>query len=244
MSYNYDLYYTEQYKPLNKSGYSKTDLKKYSNFSYARYRFLKRNKIIQQLSKEMKMLGIGSGIGGFEKIMKDKGFDILGSDVSAKTAEIAQNLNKNIKFIKFDVTKDVVEARHPSSLALHRTGDWPLYFDCIFSFEVLEHLENPEQAIKNISKLLKKGGYFIGTTPYQPRFKTDPTHINEKNIEQWSKIFKNAGFKILFFKDISFFPYLYRFNKFFSFCFPYKAKTENVNRYLISTQFFVVEKIN
>jgi len=36
-------------------------------------------------------------------------------------------------------------------------------FDCVFSYAVIEHLYNPFLAIREISRVLKPGGWFIGT---------------------------------------------------------------------------------
>ncbi len=39
-------------------------------------------------------------------------------------------------------------------------------FDCVFCFETIEHVENPFTAIKEIYRVLKPGGIFIGSTPF------------------------------------------------------------------------------
>jgi SAM-dependent methyltransferase len=39
----------------------------------------------------------------------------------------------------------------------------PESFHCVFSYAVLEHLHNPFIAIKEIERVLKPGGYFVGT---------------------------------------------------------------------------------
>jgi SAM-dependent methyltransferase len=39
----------------------------------------------------------------------------------------------------------------------------PDSFDCVFSYAVLEHLHNPFIAIREIERVLKSGGFFIGT---------------------------------------------------------------------------------
>ncbi|GAG76193.1 unnamed protein product, partial [marine sediment metagenome] len=38
-------------------------------------------------------------------------------------------------------------------------------FDCIFMGEILEHLENPYKAIKEVSRVMKEGGRLYLTTP-------------------------------------------------------------------------------
>lgn len=39
------------------------------------------------------------------------------------------------------------------------------FFDMVYSGEVIEHLYNPDQMIAEVQRVLKKGGYFLVTTP-------------------------------------------------------------------------------
>lgn len=48
--------------------------------------------------------------------------------------------------------------------------NWPLpdkSFDAVFSLEVIEHLENPRHFAREISRILRPGGYALITTPNQ-----------------------------------------------------------------------------
>jgi SAM-dependent methyltransferase len=44
-------------------------------------------------------------------------------------------------------------------------------FDCVFSYAVLEHLHSPFLTIKDIERVLKPGGLFIGTASQE-----EPSH--------------------------------------------------------------------
>ncbi|MDK2921211.1 MAG: hypothetical protein PWR24_768 [Desulfonauticus sp.] len=43
-------------------------------------------------------------------------------------------------------------------------------FDCVITQDVMEHLPNPELALKEIYRTLKKGGYYIFTVPLVNKF--------------------------------------------------------------------------
>lgn len=45
-----------------------------------------------------------------------------------------------------------------------------LAFDCVFCFDVLEHIENDIMAIKQIVSLLEVGGLFVISVPLRPEF--------------------------------------------------------------------------
>lgn len=49
---------------------------------------------------------------------------------------------------------------------IHKLSFYDKKFDCIFMLEVLEHVQNPFQAIKEISRILEKDGHVILSTPF------------------------------------------------------------------------------
>ena len=70
----------------------------------------------------------------------------------------------------------------------------------VVSCEVIEHLEEPENMLSEVSRVLKKGGKFILTTPYRlTEIPQDPNHVKEYFPEELKKMlekyFKNVGLK-------------------------------------------------
>lgn len=79
-------------------------------------------------------------------------------------------------------------------------------YDVIMAFEVLEHLPDPQESIKNIFDTLNKNGIFYGTLPnyhgydfleigqiYRNLFA--PTHLNYFNPKSLEILLKQSGFK-------------------------------------------------
>jgi ubiquinone/menaquinone biosynthesis C-methylase UbiE len=88
-------------------------------------------------------------------------------------------------------------------------------FDAVFLGEVIEHLENPYQALMEISRILKKKGSIYITTPNKLRYQNikrairgrkEKTKISDRPIawhhyefsyQELDSILENAGLKIL-----------------------------------------------
>ena len=85
-----------------------------------------------------------------------------------------------------------------------------LSFDAVMCIEVLEHLPDPVQAVKEFSRLIKPKGHLILTAPFCSLTHFSPYHFSTGFNKHWYKIHLAAyGFKII---DISpngnFFEYL------------------------------------
>lgn len=58
-------------------------------------------------------------------------------------------------------------------------------FDCVVSFQVIEHIEDDRRLISEIYRVLRKGGRFIVTTPNRPMSLTrNPWHVREYTAEE------------------------------------------------------------
>ncbi|MBQ3797449.1 MAG: class I SAM-dependent methyltransferase [Butyrivibrio sp.] len=70
-------------------------------------------------------------------------------------------------------------------------------FDAILCTEVFEHLENPEMAIKEFSRLLKRGGVLIATAPFCSLTHFAPYHFATGfNVFWYQRILSKYDFEI------------------------------------------------
>lgn len=203
--------------------YSKKEFRKYVNWADGWIRFLGRYLDIEN-GKRKTLLEIGASLGYFARVFKDRGFDVWGSDISSYIVKKAGSIQKDIKFFKLDIEKGV-----------RKEGR----FDYIVAFDVLEHLKDPSNALKNIFEKLKKDGTLVFSTPFPTkRSLSDPTHINVHEEKWWLELGKRVGFrkrKVVF---ATFMPFLYRISKHLSIGFPIKLDLPYVN----STCFMIFEK--
>jgi SAM-dependent methyltransferase len=63
--------------------------------------------------------------------------------------------------------------------------------DYVISFQVIEHIENDNEFVKEIARILKPGGRFICTTPnIKMSLTRNPWHIREYTIEELNTLLK------------------------------------------------------
>lgn len=95
--------------------------------------------------KRGKLLDAGAGDGELSTRLVELGFNVSACDVDEKL------FKGKCKFIRADLNK-----RFP-----YKNNS----FDYVLLTEVIEHLENPNHAIRESVRVLKRGGMFITTTP-------------------------------------------------------------------------------
>lgn len=145
-----------------------------------RYEFHAAKKFIK---KKDKVLEIGAGVGHFSDIINVD--DYIGLEYNDKAIQEAQK--KGIKLIK----KSIEEVAKISENT----------YDVVCSFQVLEHVDNPNSYIESSLKVLKKGGLIIFGVPSAESFLTNninhtlnfpPHHITRwynKTFKYFEKIF-------------------------------------------------------
>jgi len=98
-----------------------------------------------------KVLDMGCGCGRTTKYIHDLGFDVLGVDIVEEMIQKAKQIYPGIKF----------EVGNACNIKQYKDGQFDIVF---FSFNGLDYI-SPESkrviAIKELSRVLKKGGYFI-----------------------------------------------------------------------------------
>ena len=95
-------------------------------------------------------------------------------------------------------------------------------FDCAICTAVLEHLEEPEQALRECYRVLKPGGVAIYSVPFIWHLHEEPRDFYRFSKHGLKYLFEKVGFEIIELKALSgfwvtfgqmFVYYLYRFNR-------------------------------
>lgn len=62
-------------------------------------------------------------------------------------------------------------------------------FDCVVSFQVIEHIKRDRAFVEEVRRVLKPGGRFIVSTPNRPMSLTrNPWHVREYNAKQFCEL--------------------------------------------------------
>jgi 2-polyprenyl-3-methyl-5-hydroxy-6-metoxy-1,4-benzoquinol methylase len=99
-----------------------------------------------------KIIDVGAGQGAFSLRLQDNGFDVVAVDTNAPDFRA-----HSVPFTKvdFNSASDV-------DGFLQREAE---RYDCVVGMEVIEHVENPWEYFRFLSKLAKAGGCILITTP-------------------------------------------------------------------------------
>ena len=150
-----------------------------------------------------KILDIGCSIGVLGQQIKLKNAaEVVGIEVDAKMAEIAEQKLDNV----------IIGNIHKINL---EDFFLPNYFDCIIFADILEHLRDPWNILKECEKFLAHDGIIIasipnvrhlhtivnlvfkGYWPYRERGIHDKTHLRFFALKNTKELFQNAGLRIV-----------------------------------------------
>lgn len=137
------------------------------------------------------LLDIGSGTGYFADAMKHSGWKVRGIEINEKAREFSR--------IHFNI--DVSE---PAEIHLLPSGT----FDCITLWHVLEHFHNPDEYMREISRLLKPEGLCFIALPNCSSYDAAhykkfwaaydvPRHLWHFSPDSFRKFADKSGFEII-----------------------------------------------
>ncbi|MCX5686486.1 MAG: class I SAM-dependent methyltransferase [Candidatus Omnitrophica bacterium] len=177
----------------------------------------KYSKVLKRLPRGDSVLEIGCHTGYFSRLMLDGGYDVLGIERDPEAAGVA--CADNIPVICGDIEDPAI------ILSLNRKFDMVLFMD------VLEHLNNPADALKRTKSVLNKSGRIIITGPniaYWAARKElllgrknrddcgmfDKTHLHFYTASSWRSLVEGAGYMIKLFEPAEgFIPFEHIFKK-------------------------------
>lgn len=129
--------------------------------------------------KNKKFLEVGCGMGYFSEMAFKNGAKVTGIDVGNKLVAMTKKRVSSGKFLTASA----------SNLPFRNES-----FDVVLCTEVIEHVDQQFKSVKELARVLKKGGILVITTPnriFKPFFdflsfiKIRPYHGNESWIYQW-----------------------------------------------------------
>jgi SAM-dependent methyltransferase len=141
--------------------------------------FIKKNKKIKLV------LDIGTYNGFFVKYLRNRGLEAYGYDFNEEAISVGIK-NYNLDGI---ITANLSDLNYKK-------------FDCITAFEVIEHLENPENFIKQFNSKLNDGGYLILSCPnnkmlWRPPLDYPPHHLSRFSPVSLSIFIEKLGYKVI-----------------------------------------------
>lgn len=140
--------------------------------------------IYNHLGKQLDILSIGDGLGVDSAYLAAAGHRVTYFELPGYTRSFAERLFRD-SGVKVNMISD------PSRIPADS-------FDVVMCLDVLEHVENPPDFVKNLGGYLKTGGCLVVHAPfYQIRF-NNPTHLKKNRKYSGSlKLYEKNGFKLI-----------------------------------------------
>ncbi len=102
-----------------------------------------------------RIIDVGCGAGHFLSVAQKRGWEVYGSEFSPAAIKLCEH--KGITMLRGPI--------HSPVATPEGWGELLGTFDVVTSFEVLEHINNPNEDLEAMHRLLRSGGLFYATTP-------------------------------------------------------------------------------
>jgi len=146
----------------------------------------------QALPGKGKVLDVGCGGGLFLRMMKERGYDVLGLDFSAEAARVAQEQH-GVRVLVGDLTSSGIAS---SSC------------DLVTMYHVVEHLPDPALYLRAAGDLLRPGGALIVQVPDRDCWEASllgihwtgldvPRHLHVFRTSDLCRLVRSCGFEVV-----------------------------------------------
>ncbi len=153
---------------MNKAIINFIDRKFYSQFPVNWDNKLFREKILAVIKPQDIILDLGAGSGYVKEMnFKNEAYEVTGIDLDP-------GISKN-PFLHQYVLGSVYD------LSGFENGK----FDVIICNSVVEHIENPEKFVSELSRVLKPGGYFLAKTPNRNNYMPLVARLTPLSFHKW-----------------------------------------------------------
>lgn len=104
-------------------------------------------------------------------------------DIGCANGNLMKHLTKEVSYFGLDISSKAIEDNpFPSIVSDAEEFKLDKKFDIIVCLEVLEHINNPKKALKNMFDHLRKDGLILVTVP-KGKLLPDKTHLHIFNFE-------------------------------------------------------------
>jgi len=175
------------------------------SYYYFEDRKIKNALEMAGIDRSHRILEVGCNLGQMTFPLAEKGFEITGFDLSNNAVEKA-----NARVKKYKVRNIHFETQDAERYVGHNNES----FDAVFSFSAFRYFPNPDRALNEAYRVLKKDGVIIIDFPnkYCPWFNIikkavfikSHIHDNLYSENQIKIMMKRAGFKNITFKKFLF----------------------------------------
>jgi len=144
----------------------------------------KRMQMVEGLEEGMKVVELGCGISSFCQTLKDKfpNCEVHALDFGGDIIERLKINYPQIKYKRGDATKTPYEDN---------------YFDYVVAGELIEHIPDPEDLVKEMYRICKNGGVISISTPFLERMwrpnDIPAEHLWEFNRDDMHGLFSKYG---------------------------------------------------
>lgn len=161
-----------------------------------------RETVLENIPIEGKILDVGCGIGDNLAPFIEDNIEAVGIEYSKSSFEIARN-----------ILPDKIKLYHGSATKLPFNSST---FDGIICIEVLEHIDDHWQALREINRVTKLNGFIIISVPYRHWFTSYLKlmgHFRHYTRDMLNTILGDMGFRVI--KYLPNYPHWHRFANYF-----------------------------
>lgn len=125
------------------------------------------------------ILDFGSGQGAMSQRLHDMGYRVLSVDIDR------ENFKAETEFLQLDFN----EPSQLENFLHHHAGA----FDMVLGIEVIEHVENPWQYVRNLKALTRPGGFILISTPNITSWYSRLNFLRRGRFHQFEDIDRSYG---------------------------------------------------